>query len=97
MIDDKELQKPKNYRPVKEPSQAMKEHYETYFKRSQTKFMRRSKLEESHLGSEFEFDGKNFKLLGSVDPLLMFVVDTNENRYYFLHCDVVTDRILNKP
>lgn len=96
MIDEKDLSHPKNYRAVKEPTEGVKEHYANYFKRNQTKFMRRSKLEESHLGSEFEFDGKTFKLLGSVDPVLMFVVDINENKYYFLHCDVVTEQILNK-
>lgn len=95
MIDDKELEKSKNYRKVKEPSKEMKAFYADYYKRNQTKFMRRSKLEESHLGSEFDFDGKRLKLLGAVDPILMFVVDVNENAYYFLHSDVVTEKILN--
>jgi hypothetical protein len=58
--------------------------------------MRRSKLGLEHLGEEFTFDNKTFKLLGSVDSKLMFIQDISENRYYFLHSDVVTNKILNK-
>ena len=91
-----DLSKSQNYRPVKEPSQGIKEYYENYFRRNQNKFMRRSKLEESHLGSEFDFDGKRFKLLGAVDPTTMFILDLNESKYYFLHSDIVTAQILNQ-
>lgn len=91
-----DLSKSQNYRAVKEPSQGVKEHYESYYRRNQNKFMRRSKLEESHLGSEFEFDNKKFKLLGAVDPTTMFLLELNENKYYFLHSDIVTEKILNQ-
>jgi hypothetical protein len=95
-MEEKDPKKSQSYRPVKEPSKEVKEYYENYFRRNQNKFMRRSKLEESHLGSEFDYDDKRFKLLGAVDPNLMFVLDINENRYYFLHSDIVTDKILNQ-
>lgn len=96
MIEEKEFYERHNYRAIKEPTPGIKEHYAEYYRRNQSKFMRRSKLEIQHLGEEFSFDGKKFKLLGAVDPKLMFVVDLDENRYYFLHSDIVTDRILNK-
>jgi len=35
-------------------------------------------------------------LVGSVDALLMLVVDINDNKYYRIHSDIVTDGILNK-
>ena len=68
-MEEKDPKKSQSYRPVKEPSKEVKEYYENYFRRNQNKFMRRSKLEESHLGSEFNYDDKTFKLLGAVDPV----------------------------
>lgn len=84
------------FRSFNEPSDTLKEHYAKLYKRNQTKFIRRSKLEIEHLGQEFEHDGKTLKLIGSIDSILMVVVDVNENKYYRIHTDIVTEGILNK-
>ena len=49
-----------------------------------------------HIGQEFEYDGKTLSLIGSIDPILMLVFDGNENKYYRIHSDLVTEGILNK-
>lgn len=96
MITEKEMYDSNNYRKIKPPFKSTLEYYEQYYKRNQSKFMRRSKLEISHLGEQFEFDGKTLKLIGAADPKLMVVVDINDDQHYFLHSDVVTEKILNK-
>jgi len=84
------------FKSINEPSDSLKTHYSNLYKRNQDKFIRRSKLEISHLGEEFEYEGKTLKLIGSIDSNLMIVVDVNENKYYRIHSDIVTDGILNK-
>jgi hypothetical protein len=49
-----------------------------------------------HLGQEFVHEEKTLKLIGSIDSILMLVVDVNENKYYRIHSDIVTNGILNK-
>jgi hypothetical protein len=82
------------FRNINEPSDTLKEHYARLYKRNQQKFIRRSKLEPEHLGLEFGYDDKTLKLIGSLDSILMVVLDVNENKYYRVHSDVVTDGIL---
>ena len=86
----------REFKLIREPSDSLKVHYEKMYERNQNKFIRRSKLDMSHLGEEFSHDDKVLKLVGSVDALLMLVVDINDNKYYRIHSDIVTDGILNK-
>lgn len=82
--------------PVKEPSKELLEHYQKLYKRNQTKFIRRASLEESHLGTEFQFEGKTYTLLGSVDALLMLVKDS-ENKHFRMNCNIISEIIVGKP
>ena len=86
----------KEFKSMREPSDSLKEYYIKMYERNQTKFIRRSKLEMEHIGQEFEYDGKTLSLIGSIDPILMLVFDGNENKYYRIHSDLVTEGILNK-
>ena len=70
-------------------------YYRSLYERNQTKFMRRSILEVEHLGSEFEYEGVKYTLLGSVDALLMLVKDSEEN-YYMMSSSIPTKEILGK-
>lgn len=81
---------------VNEPTEGLLEYYEKLYKRNQTKFIRRSSLESSHLGAEFQFEGKNLKLLGSVDDLLMLVKDETGN-FYRMNCNTIAQIIVGKP
>jgi hypothetical protein len=84
------------YKEIKKPTDSMLAFYEKMFKRNQSKFIRRSSLEVSHLGSEFEYDNKKMKLLGSMDANLMIGEDINDGKCYIVHCDSVTNSILKK-
>ena len=86
----------KEFKSMREPSDSLKEYYLKMYERNQTKFIRRSKLEMEHIGQKFEYDGKTLSLIGSIDPILMLVFDGNENKYYRIHSDLVTEGILNK-
>lgn len=82
-------------KPMRTPSKELIPYYESLFERNQTKFIRRSALDPEHLGSEFELDGKNLKLMGSIDALLMLVRDEN-NKFYMLESSIITKKILEK-
>jgi len=75
------------------PSENSLDSYKKLYKRNQSKFIRRSKLEVSHLGSVFEYDNKKLKLVGSLDPEFMLICD-DKNQYYKIHSDIVTECIL---
>ena len=77
------------------PSESLKEYYAKLYRRNQTKFIRRSKLELEHLGSEFEYGGNTYKIIGSMDSILMVIMNVNDNKYYKVHSDIPTNRILN--
>lgn len=81
---------------VKEPSKELLEYYQKLYRRNQTKFIRRSSLEESHLGVEFEFKGKNYTLMGTVDALLMLVKDS-EDKYFRMNCNTISEIVVGKP
>ena len=84
-----------DFKKINEPSESIKKHYAKMYERNQNKFIRRSKLEQSHLGSEFDHDGRTLKLIGSADSDRMVVVDELDNAYYFIHSDIPTNAILN--
>jgi hypothetical protein len=81
---------------VKAPTEGLLEYYQKLYTRNQTKFIRRASLEASHLGTEFEFDGKKLTLMGSVDALLMLVKDS-EDKYYRMNCNLISEIIVGKP
>ncbi len=81
--------------PFKAPSPEMLKHYESLYERNQTKWIRRSSLEVEHLGSEFEFEGKNLKLMGTIDPVLMLVKDSDD-KYYRMNCNAVSELVTGK-
>jgi len=85
------------WKRIKEPTENMLAHYEKLFRRNQNKWMRRSKMEESHFGAIFEKKGKEYQLLGSVDNRdNMLVAETNGENYYFVHSDVIDSFLLEK-
>jgi hypothetical protein len=74
---------------VVKPSDGVMESYKKLFKRNQTKWMRRSKMEVSHLGQEFTFDEKIYILEGSIDSQTMIAMEKETGKYYRLHCDLI--------
>jgi hypothetical protein len=68
------------FKEIKKPTDNMLSFYEKMFKRNQSKFIRRSSLEVSHLGVEFDYDDKKMKLLGSMDANLMVAEDINDGK-----------------
>ena len=56
--------------------------------------MRRSKLEQKHLGSKFEHSGKSYELVGTVDIHNNMIVKDSEDNYYFIHSDVIDSILL---
>ncbi len=74
----------------------MKEYYENLFKRNQMKFMKRSPMDPSHLGSEFLLDGIHFKLIGTMTPVEMVIQNLEDDSCYLIHCDYVSRIILEK-
>ena len=85
-----------DFKKMNEPSDSIKKHYAKMYERNQNKFIRRSKLEQSHLGSEFLYEDRTLRLIGSADGDRMVVVDESNNTYYLIHCDIPTNAILNK-
>ena len=85
----------KQMKEVVAPSEGVLESYKKLFKRNQTKWMRRSKLEIDHLDKEFEFDGVSYILEGSIDSTMMIIRDMNllidtqgrNNNFGFICCD----------
>jgi hypothetical protein len=81
--------------PFKAPSPEMVKHYAGLYDRNQSKWIRRASLEPEHIGSEFVFEGKNLKLVGSIDALLMLVKDS-EDKYYRLDCNIISELVTGK-
>jgi hypothetical protein len=85
----------KKIREIKEPTQNMLDYYEKLFLRNQSKWIRRSNLQESHLGSEFLLEGEKYKLLGSSSSMEVVVKNQNSDKYFIVPIDDVTKSILN--
>jgi len=81
-------------KPINTPSDSMKEYYGNLFKRNQMKFMRRSPLTPSNLGSEFILEGQTYSLLGTISPEGMIIQNTHDGSCYIAHCDLVTKLVL---
>lgn len=82
-------------KPMREPSADLIKYYRSLYERNQTKFIRRSLLEVNHLDSQFQFDGKNLTLMGSIDAMLMLVKDDN-GKYYMLDSSPISQILLKK-
>jgi hypothetical protein len=82
-------------KPMNTPSDSMKEYYGNLFKRNQMKFMRRSPLEPSHLGSEFTIDGIQYYLVGTISPAEMIIENLEDGSCYIIHCDYATRLVLD--
>jgi len=84
----------KRRRKIKEPTESMRKYYGDLFIRNQSKWIRRSKLEASHLGTNFEFEGENVNLIGSMtsEEVILQLIEANE--YLVVHIDDVTREIL---
>lgn len=83
-------------REIKEPTKSMLDYYGKLFKRNQSKWIRRSKLESEHLGSEFVFSGEIAILIGSMTSEEVILHLPVENKYLVAHIDDVTKEILKE-
>jgi len=81
-------------KPMNTPSNSMKEYYGNLFKRNQMKFMRRSTLDPSHLGSEFVLEGKTYSLVGTISPAEMIIERIEDGSCYIIQCDLATKLVL---
>jgi hypothetical protein len=86
----------KTWKKITTQSEEMQKYYANMFTRNQTKFMRRSLLEPSHVGSEFIIDGQNYQLIGAGNPTEMVVKNLEDGTFHMVHSDIVTSAILNK-
>lgn len=82
-------------REVNKPSESMLKYYSDLFKRNQRKWMRRSKIESEHLGTSFVFEGTEYVLLGTVDTKNTMLIRSSDDRYFFVHSDVIDQIILS--
>jgi hypothetical protein len=83
------------WRKMNPPSDSMRKYYESLFKRNQMKFIRRSNLGPEHLGSEFSYEGVNYKLIGTATQYEMILENLFDGSCYMVHCDFVTKMVLN--
>ena len=83
-------------REIKEPTESMSDYYGDLFKRNQSKWMRRSKLEPVHLGIEFNFEGTPAKIIGSMNSEEVILHLIESNKYVVTHIDGVTQEILGQ-
>ena len=74
---------------VVEPSEGVMKSYKNLFQRNQSKWIRRSKMEISHLDCEFIWEGKKFILEGSIDSLMMIIREKESGKFYRVHSDLV--------
>jgi len=74
---------------VVQPSEGVMKSYKNLFQRNQSKWMRRSKMEVSHLDAEFIWEGKEFVLEGSIDSLMMIIREKESGKFYRVHSDLV--------
>jgi hypothetical protein len=85
---------PKKKREIKEPTESMSNYYGGLFKRNQSKWIRRSKLEPTHLEIEFNFEGTPAKIIGSMNSEEVILHLIESNKYIVTHIDGVTQEIL---
>lgn len=86
----------KTKREIKPPTSGMLDYYSKLFKRNQSKWIRRSKLEPDHLGSEFMLGDQKAVLVGSMNSEEVVISTMDENKFFVAHIDDVTKEILGK-
>ena len=86
--------KGKRRRRIKEPTDSMRKYYGEQFVRNQSKWIRRSKLEPSHLGTTFTFEKEEAVLVGSMTSEEVLVHFKESDEYMVIHIDDVTRTIL---
>jgi len=91
-----QVQKKGDIREVKKPSDSMLSYYSNLFKRNQSKWMRRSKMESSHLGTSFIMEGNEYTLIGTVDSKNNMLIKSSDDRYFFVHSDILDSIILSE-
>lgn len=86
----------KKIREIKEPTKGMVSFYSNLFDRNQSKWIRRSKLEPTHLNCEFNFEGQRAIILGAMnsEEIVLHFLETNQ--YFVTHIDGVTQEILGQ-
>ena len=79
----------KQMKEVVSPSPGVLDSYKKLYKRNQTKWMRRSKLELEHLDKEFEVEKEIYILEGSIDSSMMIIKNKETGKFYRVYSDLV--------
>lgn len=79
----------KQMKEVVAPSPGVLDSYKKLYKRNQTKWMRRSKLEVSHLDLEVEIEGSTYVLEGSIDSSMMIIRSKETGKFYRVYSDLM--------
>jgi hypothetical protein len=85
-----------NFKKIKPPHDTMEKYYQNLFNRNQSKWIRRSKMEQSHLGSEFDLEGTKYSLIGSVSGTEVVVKNLESGEFFMVHIDPVSAAVLGK-
>ena len=85
-----------NYRKIKAPHDTMEKYYQDMFIRNQSKWMRRSKMEPTHLGCEFELEGSSYSLVGSASSTEVVVKNLETSEFFMINIDPVSVAVLGK-
>ena len=71
------------------PSPGVLDSYKELYKRNQTKWMRRSKLEVEHLDKEVDIEGSTYILEGSIDSSMMIIRNKETGKFYRVYSDLM--------
>ncbi len=85
-----------NMKRVKEPTPAMSKYYRDLYNRNQSKWIRRSKLEPTHIDSGFNFEDETFQLVGSISSTEVLIKNVETNDHFTINIDYVTEAILGE-
>lgn len=83
-----------SFKKIKPPHDSMEKYYQNLFNRNQIKWIRRSKMEQSHLGSEFVLEGLKYSLIGSVSSTEVVVKNIESGEFFMVHIDPVSAAVL---
>jgi hypothetical protein len=85
-----------NYKKIKAPHDSMEKYYQDMFNRNQSKWIRRSKMEPSHLGCEFVLEGSTYSLIGSATSTEVVVKNLETSEFFMINIDPVSAAVLGK-
>tara|TARA_R110000868_G_scaffold368629_2_gene631722 strand:+ start:1096 stop:1371 length:276 start_codon:yes stop_codon:yes gene_type:complete len=83
-----------NFKKIKPPHDSMEKYYQTMFNRNQSKWMRRSKMEPSHLGIEFDLEGSKYSLIGSATSTEVVIKNIETGEFFMTNIDPVSASVL---